>query len=56
MSTFQVEDFFAWYPDAGTGARFREEALQSIRANISWMDRSLADIVAWLATNVTPRR
>ena len=51
----QVEDFFSMYPEAGGGARNRQQALQNIRANISWMARSLADIVAWLADNVTPR-
>jgi glutamyl aminopeptidase len=44
----EVLAFFALYPDAGTGVRFREEALQEINANIRWMQNSLGDVVSWL--------
>jgi glutamyl aminopeptidase len=44
----EVEAFFAKYPDAGTGERFRQEALQSIRTNIDWLSRSRDEIITWL--------
>lgn len=45
----EVEAFFALHPDAGTGVRFREEALQTINANIRWMQNSLPAVVTWLS-------
>ena len=52
LYVFQVKDFFALYPDAGSGEFYRQEALANIETNISWMDRSLAVIEAWLVSNV----
>ncbi len=44
----KVEDFYAAYPDAGTGERAREESLDSIRNNIAWRDRSEDEVTQWL--------
>ena len=45
---FQVEAFFALYPDAGAGESARAEAISSIKSNIAWMDRNLEAIITWL--------
>ncbi|ELT93925.1 hypothetical protein CAPTEDRAFT_205328 [Capitella teleta] len=47
----QVEDFYEQYPDAGPGARSREESLDSIRNNIKWRERSEHVIAQWLEKN-----
>ena len=47
---FQVENFFAKYPDAGAGAAPREQALDSIRTNIAWVERNQQAIFDWLKT------
>ena len=45
---FQVEDFFTMYPNAGAGSRGREQALESIKRNIAWMDRYQDGVTQWL--------
>jgi len=52
----EVLDFFALYPDAGTGERAREEALQNIRANIRWMASNLETLRTWLIDNTPSMR
>ena len=44
----QVENFYAQYPDAGTGAQYRANSLDSIRNNIKWRSRSEQEIIDWL--------
>lgn len=51
---FQLEEvkrFFVLHPDAGAGERGRGLALDTISANIVWMDRNLNDIAKWLENN-----
>ncbi|XP_035670129.1 glutamyl aminopeptidase-like [Branchiostoma floridae] len=47
----EVLDFFALYPDAGAGARGREQALERIRSNIAWQTANLDHIRSWLQNN-----
>ena len=47
-----MKDFFAKYPDAGAGARAREQALEQIQTNIVWMEANEDTIVQWLNANV----
>ncbi|XP_048762432.2 glutamyl aminopeptidase-like [Ostrea edulis] len=54
----QVQDFFNKYPDAGAGARGRQNAIVSIKANIEWKKINEKKITDWLhqtlnATNQT---
>ena len=36
---FQLVDFFAAYPDAGSATRGFRQAIEVIRGNIAWLDR-----------------
>ncbi|KAI8521597.1 hypothetical protein Bbelb_013510 [Branchiostoma belcheri] len=47
----EVLDFFALYPEAGAGARGREQALERIRSNIAWQNANLDHIKNWLQDN-----
>ncbi|XP_059170274.1 glutamyl aminopeptidase-like [Physella acuta] len=44
----QVKDFFALYPNAGAGQRYRKMAIESIEKNIFWMENYKPVIVEWL--------
>ena len=50
MSLFflKVDAFWNKYPDAGAGARGRDQARESIVRNIAWMDNYRSQIEAWL--------
>lgn len=43
-----MEDFFAKYPEAGAGARGRQQALERVRTNINWVNRNQEVIQEWL--------
>lgn len=47
----QVQDFFNKYPDAGAGARGRQNALEDIKANIQWKKNNEKKITDWLCQN-----
>jgi hypothetical protein len=47
--TLQMEEFFAKYPEAGAGTKSRKNALEVVQNNIRWMERSVDDILPWLA-------
>lgn len=47
-----MTDFFKRYPDAGAGARSREQALDAVQFNINWLKHYKADIEYWLQHNV----
>ncbi|XP_060068640.1 glutamyl aminopeptidase-like [Ylistrum balloti] len=52
---FQLEevlDFIKKHPDAGAGARTRDQALETIRRNIAWMERYKPVITEWLCHQV----
>lgn len=48
----EVEEFFSLYPDAGAGARSRDQARESIRTNIDWMENYSEEITKWLASHI----
>ncbi|XP_061175207.1 glutamyl aminopeptidase-like [Saccostrea echinata] len=48
----QVEAFFTKYPDAGAGARGRQNAIESIKANIQWKKNNEKKITDWLCQNL----
>nr|XP_022316112.1 glutamyl aminopeptidase-like [Crassostrea virginica] len=47
----QVHAFFNKYPDAGAGARGRQNALEAIKANIQWKRNNEKKISDWLCQN-----
>lgn len=49
----QVESFFERYPEAGAGARARENAIQSIKENIVWIADYEAEIADWLVMQLS---
>ena len=46
-----MKAFFAEYPDAGAGARAREEALETVQNNINWLATNVPAIRKWLDDN-----
>lgn len=46
-----MKEFFAKYPDAGAGARAREQALETVQNNINWLKNNKADLQTWLVQN-----
>lgn len=43
--------FFTKYPDAGAGARAREQAIETVQNNIKWLNTNKADLQNWLEQN-----
>ncbi|ESO85815.1 hypothetical protein LOTGIDRAFT_130453 [Lottia gigantea] len=52
-SDFRLKEatFFKLYPDAGSGARGRKQALESIQVNVNWMNKYNSVIIQWLKDN-----
>ncbi|XP_069782286.1 glutamyl aminopeptidase [Narcine bancroftii] len=48
LSLWQMEDFFAKYPEAGAGELPRKQALESVQTNINWLKNNLNEIEQWL--------
>nr|XP_006811271.1 PREDICTED: glutamyl aminopeptidase-like [Saccoglossus kowalevskii] len=48
----EMQHFFDMYPEAGTGARGREQALEHVQSNINWLKRYENEITSWLTINV----
>lgn len=46
-----MKEFFAKYPDAGAGARAREQALETVQNNIKWLKNNKAEVENWLIGN-----
>lgn len=49
---FQVQGFFAKFPEAGAGTRARDQCLEQIQANIAWMDANERVITEWIKANI----
>ena len=49
--SFQMKAFFAENPEAGAGARAREQALETVQNNINWLGTNKATIESWLKQN-----
>uniref|UniRef100_A0ABM5GJS6 Aminopeptidase n=1 Tax=Pogona vitticeps TaxID=103695 RepID=A0ABM5GJS6_9SAUR len=50
LQLWQMEEFFAKYPDAGAGAASRKQALETLRSNIEWLKQHREEIAAWLGS------
>lgn len=48
----EVEAFWTKYPDAGAGARGRDQARESIQRNIAWMNNYSEQIDEWLRRQI----
>ncbi len=46
-----MKDFFAKYPNAGAGARGREQALETVENNIKWLKVNKPALESWLKAN-----
>jgi len=47
----EMKAFFAQNPEAGAGARAREQALETVQNNINWLATNKATIEIWLKQN-----
>lgn len=47
-----MEQFFALTPDAGAGEMPRQQALETVRNNIEWIQRNKDEINEWLQKNI----
>jgi len=47
----EMKAFFAQNPEAGAGARAREQALETVQNNISWLATNKETIETWLKNN-----
>lgn len=48
---FQLNAFYAAYPEAGAGAAARKNAAEKIETRIKWASRNVAPIQDWLNKN-----
>jgi glutamyl aminopeptidase len=46
-----MKAFFAQYPEAGAGARARQEALENVQNNIRWIANYKKVLGDWLESN-----
>ncbi|KAH8399404.1 hypothetical protein KR215_009738 [Drosophila sulfurigaster] len=46
----EMEQFFAKYPDAGAGTLARQQALETVKSNIKWLELNQTPVGDWLAT------
>lgn len=44
----EMEEFFAKYPEAGAGELNRQQALETVRSNIRWVEAYSSTILDWL--------
>ncbi|XP_063881368.1 glutamyl aminopeptidase-like isoform X4 [Scylla paramamosain] len=44
----EMEEFFSQYPEAGAGERYRQQAIETVKYNIRWVNDNAATILAWL--------
>ncbi|XP_046631093.1 glutamyl aminopeptidase-like [Daphnia pulicaria] len=47
----EMKEFFAKYPDAGAGARAREQSIETVQNNIQWLKINKPDLENWLKEN-----
>ncbi|XP_017104426.2 glutamyl aminopeptidase isoform X2 [Drosophila bipectinata] len=48
----EMEQFFAKYPEAGAGTAARQQALETVKANIKWLTLNKESVGTWLANYV----
>lgn len=44
---FKLHNFFEKYPIAGAGAASREQALETLKSNIEWLNENKNEIAEW---------
>ena len=49
---YQMEAFFAQYPEAGAGEQYRQQALETVQTNIKWVADNSPQIRDWLNTRL----
>uniref|UniRef100_A0A8C7XL26 Aminopeptidase n=1 Tax=Oryzias sinensis TaxID=183150 RepID=A0A8C7XL26_9TELE len=52
LQLWKMEHFFNLTPDAGAGQMPRQQALETVRNNIEWLNRNREEIASWLQKNV----
>ncbi|XP_036373083.1 glutamyl aminopeptidase isoform X2 [Megalops cyprinoides] len=52
LQLWQMQHFFERYPEAGAGETPRKQALETVKNNIEWVATNIAEIGAWLESNV----
>jgi glutamyl aminopeptidase len=45
-----MQSFFAKYPNAGAGAKPREQVLETVKNNIEWLNVNRQSIREWFAS------
>ncbi|XP_044317726.1 glutamyl aminopeptidase isoform X2 [Drosophila rhopaloa] len=48
----EMQQFFTKYPEAGAGTAARQQALETVKANIKWLTVNKAQVGEWLASYV----
>ncbi|XP_014211540.1 glutamyl aminopeptidase [Copidosoma floridanum] len=51
----EMHSFFEKYPEAGAGASYRVQALETVETNIAWLERNSNQINEWLDSRPTPK-
>uniref|UniRef100_A0A8C5KCW9 Aminopeptidase n=1 Tax=Jaculus jaculus TaxID=51337 RepID=A0A8C5KCW9_JACJA len=49
LQLWQMESFFAKYPEAGAGAKPREQVLETVKNNIEWLKQNRNSIKEWFS-------
>lgn len=50
LQLWQMQSFFAKYPNAGAGAKPREQVLETVKNNIEWLNVNRQSIREWFAS------
>ncbi|KAM8706831.1 hypothetical protein ACLKA7_011000 [Drosophila subpalustris] len=50
----EVQHFYNKYPESGAGASPRQQAIETIKYNINWLQENSADIGSWLDGTASP--
>uniref|UniRef100_A0A8D2L122 Aminopeptidase n=1 Tax=Varanus komodoensis TaxID=61221 RepID=A0A8D2L122_VARKO len=48
LQLWQMENFFAKYPNAGAGEASRKQAIETVKSNIEWLKKHREEIATWL--------
>ncbi|CAH2300766.1 glutamyl aminopeptidase [Pelobates cultripes] len=54
VQLWQMENFFARYPNAGAGETPRKQALETVNNNIAWIEMNKDGIKSWLDAHFSP--
>lgn len=51
----EIQAFFEKYPEAGAGAIYRKQALETVETNIKWLENNVNAIDRWLDSRPEPK-